>query len=209
MFRKWLIAVGAPILAVAALAFSSSPALARGHGGGHVGHVGHAGGWHGAGYRGWHGAYGRGWYGHGYYGRGWGGGYPWYGFGLGVPGYFPYYSGYYDYPATYQYVPTLATESSPVYYSSGEPATQAADNSAHLNVQVPANAQVWIEGAKTTQTGTDRLFTSPPLTPGTNYSYDVRARWLDNGKPVDRTKTVVVHAGDRLDVNMMAGAASQ
>ena len=63
--------------------------------------------------------------------------------------------------------------------------------------------------AKTTQTGTNRLFTSPPLTPGTNYAYDVRAQWMDNGKPVDRTKSVAVHAGDQLDVNMMAGAVGQ
>jgi uncharacterized protein (TIGR03000 family) len=86
---------------------------------------------------------------------------------------------------------------------------QAPNRVAHLNVQVPANAQVWIEGVKTTQTGTSRQFQSPPLTPGTNYSYEVRAHWMANGQPVDRTRNVSVHAGGQVLVNMMAGPTGQ
>jgi uncharacterized protein (TIGR03000 family) len=226
MFRKWLTAIGAPILAVAALAFAGSPAMARGgHGGGHAGGGhggGHAGGGHGGGHAGWHGSgfRGGGWYGRGGYGGGWYGGrgfgyYPWYGYGWGWPGYYSsgyypyaYDSGYYAYPST-TYVPTPAADYSSYYYSPANAVAQTSERTAHLNVQVTANAQVWIEGVKTTQTGTSRQFQSPPLTPGTNYSYEVRAQWMTNGQPVDRTKNVSVHAGGQVLVNVMAGPTSQ
>jgi uncharacterized protein (TIGR03000 family) len=73
-------------------------------------------------------------------------------------------------------------------------------NVAKLDVRVPADAEVWVEGHKTAQTGPDRVYLSPPLEPGREYLYDVRARWTEGEKPVDRTQTVRVRAGQRLPV---------
>ena len=64
-------------------------------------------------------------------------------------------------------------------------------------------AQVWIDGAKTTQTGGVRLFSSPPIDADREYSYEIRARWTEGGQEVDRSRKVSFHAGDRLAVNMM------
>jgi uncharacterized protein (TIGR03000 family) len=62
-------------------------------------------------------------------------------------------------------------------------------------VVVPADATVWIDGAPTTQTGTDREFQTPPLEPGRVFTYQVRARWTQNGQMMDQTRTAEVRAG--------------
>jgi uncharacterized protein (TIGR03000 family) len=43
--------------------------------------------------------------------------------------------------------------------------------------------------------GTVRRFTTPPLTPGEEYHYNVRAQWMENGRPVVRTFSIPVEAG--------------
>jgi uncharacterized protein (TIGR03000 family) len=81
------------------------------------------------------------------------------------------------------------------------PAPFAADpTAAMLNVRVPTDAVVWLEGNPTKQSGASRLFVSPPLERGHDYTYEVRARWKDNGRDVEETRTLTVHAGDRLNV---------
>jgi uncharacterized protein (TIGR03000 family) len=77
------------------------------------------------------------------------------------------------------------------------------DNRARIWLRVPANAEVWFEGVKTRQSGTERYFYSPPLTPGLTYAYEVEARWKEEGKVVKRQRQIVVHAGDtvRIDFN--------
>lgn len=153
-------------------------------------------------------------YGYGGYG-GWAGQYPGYSYGRGgysYPGYgYPSYS--YSYPGTYY--------STPSYYNSGTTITVAPatggyqsfypsdpstrdSRTAYVRVQVPADAEVWFEGQKTQQRGSDRLFVSPPLKADTNYTYDIRARWMDNGREVEQTRTVHVRAGTEKEVNFLA-----
>ncbi|MGE3803313.1 MAG: TIGR03000 domain-containing protein [Gemmataceae bacterium] len=153
-----------------------------------------------------------------------------YGYGLGYPGYYGYYpgyrpyygygySGYYPSYRYYNYytprviVPTYVPSynysySSPSYsvplYSSQparQPSYSVPDNAALITVNVPAGAEIWFSGDKTSQTGTTRRFETPALEPGSNYSYSVRARWTENGKERDETKKVAVHANDRLTVD--------
>jgi uncharacterized protein (TIGR03000 family) len=64
-----------------------------------------------------------------------------------------------------------------------------------LNVRVPANAEVLVDGQRTTQTGQSRQFVSPPLAPGFEYTYTVEARWQENGQPVTKTRRVSVRPG--------------
>jgi len=75
---------------------------------------------------------------------------------------------------------------------------------AAITVHVPQGATLWFDGTKTTQTGGLRSFISPPLQAGQNYAYNVRARWTENGKVREENRTVKVHAGDRLEVNLPA-----
>jgi len=71
-----------------------------------------------------------------------------------------------------------------------------------MTVVVPtANAQVWFGDTLTTQQGTERLFHSPALEPGKNFTYTIKARWMENGKAVERDRQVNVQAGQKITVN--------
>ncbi len=78
------------------------------------------------------------------------------------------------------------------------------DNRARIWLRVPVDAEVWFEGAKTTQTGALRYYFSPPLAPEQRYSYQLQTRWSKDGKFVERQQQIDVRAGDelRLDVGM-------
>ena len=66
---------------------------------------------------------------------------------------------------------------------------------ARVQVAVPANAEVWFNGFKTSQGGRVRIYQTPPIDPAKAYGYDVRARWVSQGKVVDRTRKVRVQVG--------------
>jgi len=147
---------------------------------------------------------------------GWGG-YPYYGLG---GGYYPYYNDSYSYPyysdSGYNYAPDYSS-SAPSYSSAplGDvnttttaPAPQSTinDNAVLIGVRVPENAEVWIDGQKTSQTGSFREFATPPLESGQKFIYDIKARWTENGKEVVRDRQLNFYAGDRLMVNMMVPA---
>jgi uncharacterized protein (TIGR03000 family) len=110
----------------------------------------------------------------------------------GASYYYPYPVYYPDAGVSYYYPPTA-------YY----PQDQAVDvNKATVRMSVPSGARVWFEDEPTSQTGRDRLFVSPALTPGRNYVYHVRVQWDDDGKAVERHRDVAVHAGDRINLNI-------
>jgi uncharacterized protein (TIGR03000 family) len=142
---------------------------------------------------------------YGRYGLGYGLGYPYYGYGYRWP-YYRYNLGWYGgfYPYSY-----YGYNASPYYgYSSSYPAptdygtataqsqtpSPPQDNMAHLLVIVPEDAELWFNGTKTKQTGPQREFVSPELTPGKHYSYEVKARWQENGKIVEQVRTAHVQA---------------
>jgi uncharacterized protein (TIGR03000 family) len=203
-----------------------------GHGGGHAwgghawgGHVGgYRGGWvgHVGGYRGGWGGYHN--YGWGGYRSGWGG-WPYIGFGLGYPYYSgygygsPYYSSSYYvspiYSSNYYVEPYYSSvpvytpgyvESSyaPVVTNPPASTTTTTVAPATVEVRVPANAEVWFGDFKTSQTGSDRVFSSPPLPRDRDYTYQVRARWMENGQPVERTREVHVTGGQSQVVDFMS-----
>lgn len=80
------------------------------------------------------------------------------------------------------------------------PATQAAGG-VTVTVHLPADAEVWFDGDSTKQQGEWREFASPALTQGKAYSYQIRARWTVGGEAVEQTRTVVVRANDRVEVD--------
>jgi uncharacterized protein (TIGR03000 family) len=69
------------------------------------------------------------------------------------------------------------------------------DDTATIILTVPADAEVYFDGAETTQTGTERVYGTPPLGKGTTYSYSIRAVWTEQGRPVERTRRVSFRAG--------------
>ena len=85
----------------------------------------------------------------------------------------------------------------------------APSDRAVLSVQVPADATVWVQGAATKQTGTTREFISPPLDPGRDYTYTVKAQWKSGDQNVEQTQTVTVRAGDRSGLLFLSGATAK
>jgi len=94
-----------------------------------------------------------------------------------------------------------------------QPATQPTTDSsrAYIHVRVPADAQVMFDGSPTKQTGAERMFMTPSLAAGSNYSYEISAKWMDNGQPREQTRTVRLTPGQTVNVDFSApqGAAPQ
>lgn len=87
---------------------------------------------------------------------------------------------------------------------------QPTPNAAHLQLLVPENAEVLVEGQKTTTTGTVREFDSPPLTPGKNMIYAITVRYPDvNGKPIEETHSIRVRANDQLRIDCTHPSTAQ
>ena len=196
------------ILVLSVAAVFVTPGLSQaqrgGHGGGGHYSGAHVGGYHGAVHVG---GYHAGTYHSGYhYGDGR------YHGGYGYP-YYPYlYNTYpsYDYgaPPLYYGDSTYATPSSDTYQSFYPPPTVIPlDTSGHVTVTVPEGADIWFDGTATTSTGTVRQFNSPPLDPG-NHSYEIRARWSENGREVTQTKRVEVAPGAHVSVNFPVPSAA-
>jgi uncharacterized protein (TIGR03000 family) len=66
-----------------------------------------------------------------------------------------------------------------------------------INAIVPADAQLWVDGTKTKQTGESRRFVSPPVPSGHVYVYHVRV--VTDGRDVE--KAVRVRAGDNINLD--------
>jgi uncharacterized protein (TIGR03000 family) len=147
-----------------------------------------------------------------------------YGFGIGLGFGYPYYYGGYSYAwpyydpydrvavgsffggYAYDYVPptTVSPPGGAIggYMPSYQPgAGNPQIRSASVQVAVPApDAELWFNGAKTQTLGLKREFTTPDLPAGQTFTYEVRARWMQEGKQFDQTRTLTVSAGSQSGV---------
>jgi len=104
---------------------------------------------------------------------------------------------------------TVVREPVPVASTVVARAAVPADSTADVNVRVPADAKLYFEGIPMELTGPDRHFVTPPLTPGRNYQYDVRAVWNDDqGHEVVQDRKVPVRAGGRVTVDFLTPPAN-
>ncbi len=90
-------------------------------------------------------------------------------------------------PAPQQQVPQQQVPQEP-------PPVQRNENTAEVTVVVPEGAELWFNGAKTSQPGTQRKFVTPALTPGEDFTYALKARWIQDGRPVEQTRSIHVQA---------------
>jgi uncharacterized protein (TIGR03000 family) len=78
----------------------------------------------------------------------------------------------------------------------------------YFEVRVPADAEFWFDDARTTQTGTVRRFVSPPVPPGQDYAYVVRARWKEGGNEVTQSRRLTFHAGEQVSITFPADSTA-
>jgi uncharacterized protein (TIGR03000 family) len=127
------------------------------------------------------------------------------------PGYSPGYGYYRDYKDQPSIVITNQPPPPPV------PAMPVArtlasllgvpETAALFQVRVPPDAEVWFSGEKTVKQGGFRTYVTPVLPADRAVTYEVRARWSQDGKVVDRTQPVTFHSGDRVTVDFLSRAA--
>lgn len=62
-------------------------------------------------------------------------------------------------------------------------------------------AELFVDGVRTAQTGTARVFESPDLPAGGEYRYELVARWAEAGGPVERRRVVAGKPGEVVRVD--------
>ena len=72
---------------------------------------------------------------------------------------------------------------------------------AEITLIVPADAEVFVDGAATKQRGTQRVFETPALEVGKKFTYEIRVKWTAAGKAVDNTRKVEVTGGAKVRVD--------
>jgi uncharacterized protein (TIGR03000 family) len=121
----------------------------------------------------------------------------WGGFGYGFGGY-PYYYSY-----------SIPAPAAPVQ----APEPEAGPNIALVNVfpasltlEFPAPAEVWVNGKKGEGEPTmEWNLNSPQLKVGTDFTFEVKARWKVGGKTYEYERTIVVAAGNRSRALVISG----
>src|SRR5262245_53213957 len=84
--------------------------------------------------------------------------------------------------------------------TAGEPESA----SAFIEVRLPADAELLVDGSATKPRGPLRTFTTPPLEQGFVYTYRLEARWTArDGKPRNATRRVDIRPGQRFVVDFM------
>jgi uncharacterized protein (TIGR03000 family) len=173
---------------------------------------------------------------YGGYRGGYGGCYGGYGYGRWGYGGMSYAGGYYGYsPYSGTTYAGYAQFGAPIYsgglasdYGYGVPISQgdrryydesnmnrkrlgapsaAGDAPATIVVRLPADARLMIDGAPTSSTQDVRRFVSPPLQPGKEYQYTLKAEVTRDGKKVEHSRDVTVRAGQPSEVTFDLPAA--
>ncbi len=129
----------------------------------------------------------------------------------GGPGFIPGY-GYYPASAELRYPwmdgPGTPFDRRKIRLAPGEMSSPPVEDpfpadAALLVVKVPAEAEVWINGAPTSQGGSLRRFVIPSLPAGRSLVYTIEARWRIQDAELTRVEEVAVQPGSRLTVNFL------
>jgi uncharacterized protein (TIGR03000 family) len=96
----------------------------------------------------------------------------------------------------------------------GSPASGQQAGTGHpvyLRVLLPQeDVEVQIDGVVTKQTGDERLYVSPALTPGRTFTYNVSATWDPNGyTTITRSRKVAVQGGKEVVVDLRSPSAKE
>ncbi len=76
-------------------------------------------------------------------------------------------------------------------------------------LRVPNDAAVWFDDARMESTGVERRFTTPLLRPDKRCYYDVKVRWREGSRIVERQRRVSFRPGARIALDFVAGAQTR
>ena len=125
------------------------------------------------------------------------------------PAHGPYYKGYFAvlFPPVPNPAPAYANADMPVVdirSRIGNLFPPAMDTVSVLVIQLPENADLWIDGVKTSEKGGLRQFVSSPFEAGSSYKLEVRAEWLEDGRKVSQTEFLSARPGIESSVTFLA-----
>lgn len=98
-------------------------------------------------------------------------------------------------PGTDSTLPVTPPNPGPTENGDTTGATKPADQSAVLNLLLPADAQVYINEKLTRTAGEKRSYVSRNLKPSSDYHYQVKAVVVRDGQEIIRTQLVTIEAG--------------
>ena len=73
---------------------------------------------------------------------------------------------------------------------------------AKLIVNLPADAKLYVDGKQTKSTTGQRVFVTPNLPAGRDFSYELKVEIEQDGEPVTWTKTATVRAGETTRITL-------
>jgi uncharacterized protein (TIGR03000 family) len=143
------------------------------------------------------------WFGWGPSWFGWGS--PWFGWGSPWIG-DDYFSPSWDFPDfSPAYTATPGVDQNQAFLN-GQPAGRPEQGVATIQVVVPAeDAEVFFDGTPTRQRGRQRVFQTPVIAPGQEFTYTVTATWTENGQAMRGEDRVTVRPGSGTLVNFTSG----
>jgi uncharacterized protein (TIGR03000 family) len=94
-------------------------------------------------------------------------------------------------------VPSSATEA--VVATVPTPATETAT----LDIRLPADAELYLQGRKSSQTGSERYFVTPPLAQGQTFTCRIKAIWREDGRDREVVRTIVLASGDHSSLTLL------
>jgi uncharacterized protein (TIGR03000 family) len=86
-------------------------------------------------------------------------------------------------------------------------APKRSEAEARITVLAPADAEIFFDDEATTQKGSERLFITPSIKIGKDYTYEVRARWQEKGKMIEQSRTITISGGGSVPVNFFTKEA--
>jgi len=106
-------------------------------------------------------------------------------------------------PATLPSTSSIATPTTSAAATSMTPATttQPANERATLLIRVPAGATLYVDGRKASTSGAETIFRTPMLPAGREFSYQLKAEIIREGRPESLTQKVAFRAGERITVD--------
>ena len=85
----------------------------------------------------------------------------------------------------------------------------ASPSTSSITLRVPENAEVWIQGKKMDEKGTERRFNLPAQDTLLTRDYEVRVEWPENGGKFSKTTRLSVRPGDQPSITYVAALAGK
>jgi uncharacterized protein (TIGR03000 family) len=108
-----------------------------------------------------------------------------------------------QWPSSFGFSRPLVHETIVYYPASQRVALPPPSAPVTIDVVLPADAELWIEGKKMGQTTAQRKFISPPLESGVRFIYDFRIRFKEEGREQTKTRSLDVYAGGHYSVDFV------